>query len=138
MRKETRYICDECNAIFINENDCLEHEKRHKRIDKANEMLDKGYTLKEIQDECNIWESIPEYLSDATKDNCFVIPHWQCCNKPAYQINEIKFDGKVFVWGCGSWSGYYGDELWLEDDNLKYPKSKEELYVDKNHHGCSL
>lgn len=93
-------------------------------------MLDKGYTLQEIQDSCNIWYSIPEHLRNVNKDNCFTISWWQCCDKPAYQIDYIYMDGKVRVYGCGSWSGYYGDELSLSDNNLKDPRPKEELFVD--------
>ena len=93
-------------------------------------MLDEGYTLQEIQDSCDIWYSIPEHLRNVNKDNCFRIDFWQCCNKPAYQIDRILLNRKIRVYGCGSWSGYYGDELSLSDNNLKDPRPKEELFVD--------
>ena len=60
-------------------------------------MLKEGCTLKQINDECKIWNSVPEHLENVNKDNCFKISYWQCCDKPAYQIVQIYFDGKVNV-----------------------------------------
>ena len=96
-------------------------------------MLDEGYTLQEIQDSCDIWYSIPEHLKNVNKDNCFTIPWWQCCDKPAYQIDYIYMDGKVRVWGCGSWSGYYGNALSLNSNDLRNIHDKEELFIDKRY-----
>lgn len=42
-------------------------------------------------------------------------------------------DGRVKVWGCGSWNGYYGDALGLNSRNLKDVHSKEELFVDSRY-----
>ena len=96
-------------------------------------MLDKGYTLKQINDECEIWAYVPEYLENINKDNCFKISYWQCCDKPAYQIVRICFDGDVIVRGCGSWSGYYSNRLILYSRDLKDPRPKEELFVDSRY-----
>lgn len=84
MEKVIRYKCSDCGDLFDSEESCLKHEDRHKRINKANEMLNNGHTLQEIQDACNIWYSIPEHLKNVNKDNCFIISYWQCCDKPAY------------------------------------------------------
>ncbi|MBD9181077.1 MAG: hypothetical protein EGP79_02085, partial [Roseburia intestinalis] len=108
-------------------------EIRHERIEKANEMLDEGYTLKQINDECEIWGSVPEHLENVNKDNCFKISYWQCCDKPAYRITDIFFDGKVNVRGCGSWNGYYGNPLRLDSRDLKDPRPKEELFIDSRY-----
>ena len=66
MKKVTVYKCDYCGKKFESESMCLEHENRHVRADKANEMLKSGCTLKEIQEECNIWHKLPEYLENVT------------------------------------------------------------------------
>lgn len=50
-------------------------------------------TLKKVNEECKIWSELPEYLEEVTEENCFVISHWQCCEKPAYQIQESQLLG---------------------------------------------
>jgi len=74
-----------------------------------------------------------EHLENINKDNCFKISYWQCCDKPAYRITRICFDGRVDVRGCGSWSGYYGDHLKLSSTDLMNPRPKEELFVDSRY-----
>lgn len=133
MKKVIKYKCDHCSDLFDSEELCLKHENRHRRINKANQMLDEGYTFKQIQDECNIWYEIPKHLENVNKDNCFIISWWQCCNKPAYRIDTINMNGEVRVWGCGSWSGYYGNYVQLTSHELKNPRPKEELFVDKRY-----
>lgn len=133
MEKVIKYKCSDCGELFDSEEGCLEHEDRHERINKANEMLNDGHTLQEIQDACDIWYSIPEHLKNVNKDNCFVISWWQCCDKPAYRIDYIYMDGNVRVWGCGSWDGYYGNPVSLNSNDLKNPHSKDELFVDKRY-----
>ena len=99
-------------------------------IEKANEMFNEGYTLKQINNKCEIWAYVPEHLENINKDNCFKISYWQCCDKPAYQIIRICFDGDVTVGGCGSWSGYYSDRIRIDSRDLKNPRPKEELFID--------
>lgn len=133
IEKVIKYKCLYCGDLFNSEEECISHENRHKRIEKANKMLDEGYTLQEIQDSCDIWYSIPEHLKNVNKDNCFTIPWWQCCDKPAYQIDYIYMDGKVRVWGCGSWNGYYGNAISLNSNDLRNIHGKEELFIDKRY-----
>lgn len=133
MEKVIKYKCSECGDLFNTEEECLEHEDRHKRVYKANEMLKAGCTLQEIQDICHIWHSVPEHLREANKDNCFTISYWQGCNEPAYQIKCIYMDGRVKVRGCGSWDGYYGQDLRLESNDLRNVHPKEELFVDSRY-----
>lgn len=133
MEKVIKYRCSECGELFDTPEKALAHEIRHERIEKANDMLNEGYTLKQINDECEIWESVPEHLENVNKDNCFKISYWQCCDKPAYQIVYIYFDGTVNVRGCGSWNGYYGNPLRLDSRDLKDLRSKEELFVDSRY-----
>ena len=73
MEKVIRYKCDYCGELFGSEEWCLEHEKAHKRSEKANEMLDEGKTLEGINNECHLWPEVPKHLKNVTKDNCFVI-----------------------------------------------------------------
>jgi len=134
MEVVTRYRCEHCGELLKTEQECLEHENRHLMITKANEMLKNGSTLKEINDETSIWKyGVPEHLHNVTGDNCFVVSHWQCCEKPAYKIDYINFEGNVRLWGCGSWSGYYGEYVNLSYRHLKNPRPKEELFVDKRY-----
>ena len=128
MEKVIRYKCDYCSELFRSEEWCLEHEESHRKSEKANEMLDAGKTLGEINAECHLW--FEEYLKNVTKDNCFVIRYWQCCDKPAYRIVFITHKGRLQLWGCGFWNGYYGCELNIRDNVLKNPRPKEELFVD--------
>ena len=111
----------------------MEHEESHRKSEKANEMLSGGKTLEKINNECHLWSEIPDYLKNVTKDNCFVIKHLQCCNKLAYRIVSITHKGRLRLWGCGSWNGYYGCELSIRDNYLKNPRPKEELFVDPRH-----
>lgn len=133
MEKVIKCRCSECGELFDTPEDALACETRHNRIERANEMLDEGYTLKQINDKCEIWDSVPEHLENVNKDNCFEISYWQGCNKPAYRITNIFFDGRVNVRGCGSWSGYYGVRLRLNSSNLKNPRPKEELFIDSRY-----
>ena len=130
MKEVIKYQCSECGELFDTPEMALAHEIRHERIEKANEMLNEGCTLKQINDECEIWAYVPEHLENINKDNCFKISYWQCCDKPAYQIVRICFDGDVIVRGCGSWSGYYNNRLRIDSRDLKNPRPKEELFID--------
>lgn len=133
MKKVIMYKCEQCGDLFDSEKRCIEHEYRHKMINKANKMLEYGHTLKEIQEECNVWYSVPKHLENVSTHNCFIISHWQCCDKPAYTIDYIYMDGRVRVWGCGSWNGYYGEALVLSSIELMNPHPKEELFIDKRY-----
>ena len=127
------YKCEECGDLFKTEENCAEHEDRHKRTDKANEMLKKGYTLEEIQKACKLWLYVPLHLKNVNAHNCFTIKYLQGCNKPAYRIDCIYIDGEVRLWGCGSWNGYYGQKLALDSTELLEPHPKEELFIDKRY-----
>lgn len=130
MEKVIKYKCDECGGLFDTPEMALAHEIRHERIEKANEMLNEGCTLKQINDECEIWAYVPKHLENINKDNCFVISYLQCCDKPAYRIVSITHKGRLRLFGCGSWSGYYGSEFDINNNSLKNPRPKEELFVD--------
>lgn len=130
MKKVIKYECCQCGDLFDSESICLKHEQRHKDIEKANEMLNDGATLQKINDICHVWYSVPEHLKNVTTNNCFTISYWQGCNKPAYKIDHIFMDGRVRVWGCGSWNGYYGNNIGIDSRNLRNVHNAEELFVD--------
>ena len=133
MRKVTRYQCEYCGELFNTEIECFNHERRHEQLAKANGMLREGCTLLEINNHCFMWREVPKHLMNVTKDNCFVVSHWQCCDKPAYSIVDIDMSGRVKLWGCGSWDGYYGQKVTLDSSCLYNPRPKEELFVDKRY-----
>lgn len=134
MKTITVYKCEICGESFYVPENCERHELQHKLHETANIMLNQGKTLGEIQAQLHYWP----HLSDETlkkvkkinKDNCFIIPYWQCCNKPAYCIKSIDMDGKLFLSGCGSWDGYYGSSLCIESHYLLNPRPKDELFRD--------
>ncbi|MSS07092.1 hypothetical protein FYJ38_00365 [Clostridium sp. WB02_MRS01] len=133
MEEVIRYKCKYCGELLDTKVKCLAEEDKHERVVKANELLEEGYTLGEINTATNIWYEgeVPEYLLNVTYDSCFVVEYWQCCNKPAYQIIRINIDGSVRLSGCGSWSGYYGGDVNLRFRYLKNPRPKDELFIDK-------
>lgn len=71
LEKVIKHKCSECGKLFDIPEDALSCETRHKRVKKVNDMLMEGYTLKQINDECEIWDSVPEHLENVNKDNCF-------------------------------------------------------------------
>lgn len=138
MEKVIRYKCEKCGKLFENEAKCIQHEDRHLRVGKANEMLEAGHTLMEIQDECSIWDSVPEHLENVTKDNCFEIPYWGC-DKPVYKIVNITLDGCVGVYGYIPWNGWFGggttksnfaNALGIEEDEHTWIVSKDNAEVE--------
>ena len=131
MERVIVYTCDYCGKYFYGTEDCLKHEQHHRNIEGANKMLWNGATLKQINQRYFLWDNLPEYLENVTKDNCFEISYWQCCKKPAYQIKSICFDGRFCIGGIGSWSGYYENYMRIDNINLKKVYQPEELYIYK-------
>lgn len=130
MQKVIQYKCDYCGKCFDSIEKCSIHEYRHESTYKANRMLKAGYTLSQINEECNIWRKVPEYLMNVTINHCFTISYWQCCSKPAYKIYGIDIEGNVNVRGCGSWSGYFGKWMPIYSNDLRHPHNPEELFID--------
>ena len=67
MEKVIKYKCSECGKLFDTPDDALACETRHKRIERANVMLRHGYTLKQINDECEIWDSDTKTILENVK-----------------------------------------------------------------------
>jgi hypothetical protein len=86
-----------------------------------------GHTLEHIHYHCGFHWDLTLLQRDITKENCFVMEHWQCCHKPAYQIVRIESDGALRLWGYGGWSGGYGGTISIKD--LPAPNSPAELFV---------
>lgn len=70
MEKVIKYKCDHCGELFDTEKLCISHERRHQKVDKANEMLRNGAMLQEINDACCIWYQVPEHLKEVTTNHC--------------------------------------------------------------------
>lgn len=130
MEEIKAYKCGICKHTYDKEQDAFECEFKHARYNYANILLNRGYTLSTINYFCGFHWTLTKEQEDITKDNCFIISHWQCCEKPAYKIREIKENGYVYVSGKGSWSGYYGNDINIDDYHLKKPYHKEELFID--------
>ena len=67
MQIVTKYKCDHCGELLNSEKECIKHEDKHLKVNKANEMLQNGFTLQEINNETNIWRKVPEHLKNVTK-----------------------------------------------------------------------
>ena len=133
MEKVEMYRCDYCGQLFDTAEESGKHEQRHRNIDGANEMLQKGASLELINQRYGIWDKLPDYLKEVTKYNCFKITYWQCCDKPAYQITRIEMDGRLSLLGRGSWSGYYGESVKINNPDLKKVYQLNELFVYPTH-----
>ena len=132
MREVARFMCEKCGELFTTASECIKHEYRHERIQKANEMLASGCTLGEIQHELCIWESLPDHLKDVNKYNCFAIFSWQGCRKPAYQIKYIYFDGCLLLGGQGALNGWCERAVAVTSKLLCSPNPPEALFVYSN------
>lgn len=130
MEEIKAYKCSHCGHTYDRVIDALECEFKHARCTYANALLDGGMNLSSIQYLCGFSWNLTDEQKEITKDNCFIISHWQCCEKPAYQIRRITESGKVYVSGKGSWSGYYGNEEQIDKYYLKKPHPKEDLFID--------
>lgn len=131
MEEVKAYKCGICNHTYDSEISALECEFKHARYNYANALLNDGRNLRSIEYLCGFSWNLTDEQKEVTKDNCFVISHWQCCEKPAYQIRRIEEGGSVYVSGKGSWSGYYGNEVNISEYYMKKPYPKEELFIDK-------
>lgn len=127
MEEIKAFKCKTCGAIFQRDRDAFECEFKHSQNELANRLLEDGYTLGHIDWCCKLGWNLTAEQKDITKDNCFIVSHWQCCDKPAYQIVATE-NGMLRLCGCGNWSGYYGNTVSL--DRLPAPHPKEELFID--------
>ena len=122
------YKCKTCGQIYNRERDAYECEFKHSQLAYANCLLKAGYNLEHINYCCGFRWNLTSEQKEITQDNCFIVSHWQCCEKPAYRITGIEKGGYLHVWGCGSWSGYYGGSI--KPEKLSKPYPKEELFID--------
>lgn len=122
------YKCEKCGEVHSREDDAYRCEFKHTQLNYANCLLEMGHALGYINRQCGFgWNLTPEQ-ERVTKDNCFIVSHWQCCEKPAYKIVHIESDSYVKLWGRGSWNGYYGDNV--RPEKLTTPYAPEELFID--------
>ena len=126
MKETIMYKCDKCGQSFDNKRGALQCEFNHAKEGLANQCLEDGFDLDFINWICGFNWKLTEEMKKVNKDNCFIISHWQCCDKPAYRIKKISYQGNLYLFGIGSWSGGYGN--WRSIRALKEPHPKEELY----------
>ena len=131
MEEITVYECKTCGTTHRAEEDAYKCEFKHAQTALANSLWNKGYDLSIVNYYCGYCWNLSKEREKITKDSCFIISHWQCCDKPAYRIVRIEDNGWVMVKGCGSWSGYYGNEMQIE--NLPKPYPKEDLFIDERY-----
>lgn len=128
MEEVKAYKCKVCQKIYDRQRYAYECEFKHAQIAYANHLLKEGYNLAHIKWCCGFHWTLSKEQEEITKDSCFIISHWQCCDKPAYRITGIEDGGYIYVCGRGSWSGTYGKPC--DVSNLPKPHPKEKLYVD--------
>ena len=90
MEEVKAYKCGVCHDTYDREIDALECEFKHVRYNYANALLKNGYGLGYIKYCCGFGWNLTKEQENINKDSCFIISHWQCCEKPAYQIKRIK------------------------------------------------
>lgn len=123
------YKCNWCGQLHKIESDADRCAFNHARENYATSLLREGHDLKHIEYMCGFHWNLTKEQEDITKDNCFIVSHWQCCEKPAYKIVRVNSNGTLELWGKGSWSGYYGGAVGVDRLPKSYPK--EDLFVDK-------
>lgn len=47
-----------------------------------------------------------------------------------WKLREIKMDGRIRLFGCGSWNGYYGSDVRIDSTDLKDIHQPDELFID--------
>lgn len=131
MKEKIVYVCDCCKKYFDSKQECKEHEEWSAKNKMARQFLKEGYTLSQINEECDIWgDAFPSYLEQVTKDYCFVIREFQGCLEPAYQIKSI--DGiNIKLGGKGCLGAYYDAWTTIFDERLKDVHMPKELYISK-------
>lgn len=127
MKEVVMFECECCGSDHSTELLALQCEFRDKQAEYANKLLTEGWTLEQIEFSCGFHWSLKEEHKKVTKDNCFIISHWQCCEKPAYRITRINKNGSIDVFGRGGWDGGCGNTM--EISKLGTPHEKEELYI---------
>lgn len=137
MKVITKYVADD-GKEFTNEKQCLEHEYFVQEVAKINIKFENGATLWDcFEDAAKLqYDGQHLYLENYTehevvlrkinKNFKFSIPHWQCVDKPGYDLCAIEYEGyglKFFIFGnAGCWSGPYGGRCKMQD-MLRYAQN---------------
>jgi hypothetical protein len=127
IEKVDSYKCNCCKTLYNSEIKATECVFKHIQTQLANLLWQAGHNLLYINYICKFGWQLAEEQKDITKDNCFIVAYWQCCEKPAYRIVSIEDGGYLRLWGKGGWNGYYGGVINV--NKLPKPHPKEELYI---------
>lgn len=122
------YKCNCCAELYDRESSACQCALDHAKENLAIALLNEGYPLDHINYRCGFRWPLKDEQKTITKDDCFKINWWQCCEKPAYRIVSINSSGMLKLWGKGGWNGYYGGYISLSE--LPIPHSKDELFID--------
>lgn len=128
VQEVVSYKCMWCNQLHKSETDADICALNHAKENLANSLWESGRNLESVEYWCKFGWKLSEEQKLITKDNCFVMSHWQCSDKPAYQITRFDERGNPKLWGKGGWSGYYGNFIQMKD--LPEAHHKEELFID--------
>lgn len=125
MKKVERFECEKCKELFKTEKACREHEAEHQRIEKAEDMLNKGCTLKEINDNCHLWKGdiLPTKLYSVTKDTKFENAAYVLNKSHISTIVGFTINGSVIFWPV---------------DAGKFNKNNEQNLIDATNHHINL
>jgi len=118
------YKCNWCAELYDRETSACQCAFDHAKEKLAISLLDAGYTLDHINHCCGFRWQLKDEQKNITKEDCFKISWWQCCEKPAYRIVSINAYGSLKLWGKGSWSGYYGNYISLSELPISHNKNK--------------
>ncbi len=127
--KKEMWKCPICYKAHDTERECDLCIYGHVKERCINHDFEFGFNLGDLKRKYALYWNLTEKQEKITNDNCFKISYLQCCDEPAYKISNISFAGEITVSGKGGWSGYYSSRASL--DNLKDPRPKEELFIDK-------
>ena len=99
MQEVMMYKCDYCEDLFETKYKCEKHEENHRLIIKAENMLNNGCTLKEINDECHLWTSndFPTFMYNVTKDTTFNLLDLGII-KRNFKIVGLHLDKRLSFW----------------------------------------
>lgn len=123
----TSYKCNWCGKLHKSEINAGECAFEHAKINYANSLLDGGRSLETIRYLCGFHWNLTDEQKEITKDNCFVMSHWQYSDKPAYKIVQIDSKGKFKLLGKGGWDGYYGE--WVRVEKLPKAHDPSEIFI---------
>lgn len=133
MKEVIIYEADD-GQRFDYESQCVKYEEMCKRVEEANDLLNRGYPLYVIwkfiypNDNSSFSEKEIDLLMKINKDTKFIVSYWQCKDIPGYKVCKINNDGYLWLFGdVGSWSGPYGNWITISE-LLRYAEHPKTIF----------